>query len=274
MKVQPLNDRIVVEPIEADEKTVGADLLPDTAKETPQQGKVLSVGAGKLLDSGKLEVVRIKQGDRVLYDKYAGSEVIVDGKSMRIMTEDDILAVAVPAESKTLDRHIQNGLPGNASQAVADTLMEGGRYLEEATTLDRHIEIASEIADGKPRIAGRDITVEDIVFWRQGMGKSEAEIAAENNLTLADVHAALVYYFDHQTEMDKLLEDRSPSAETPVPARRNLLDYFLGGVGSVLEFFPSPDRFDAWRLGPDTALDEWPTTIRGQLAGLHEDTPK
>jgi chaperonin GroES len=93
MKVVPLNDKIVVERLEAEERTAGGIVLPDSAKEKPKQGKVLSLGDGKLLDSGKRAAFQVKEGDRVLFTSYAGSEVTVDGKEYLIMTEDDILAV-------------------------------------------------------------------------------------------------------------------------------------------------------------------------------------
>jgi len=93
MKIVPLNDKIVVERIEADEKTAGGIILPDTAKEKPKQGKILSLGDGKALENGKRAEFQVKVGDRVLFTNYAGSEVTIDGKEYLIMTEDDILAV-------------------------------------------------------------------------------------------------------------------------------------------------------------------------------------
>ena len=93
MKIVPLNDKIVVERLEADEKTAGGIILPDTAKEKPKQGKVISLGDGKLLDDGKRAAFQVKSGDRVLFSSYAGNEVTVDGKEYLIMTEDDLLAV-------------------------------------------------------------------------------------------------------------------------------------------------------------------------------------
>ena len=93
MKVVPLNDKIVVKRLEADEKTAGGILLPDTAKEKPRQGKVRSVGNGKLLDNGKRSAFQVKEGDRVLFTSYAGTEVTIDGEEYLIMTEDDLLAV-------------------------------------------------------------------------------------------------------------------------------------------------------------------------------------
>jgi chaperonin GroES len=93
MKVVPLNDKIVVKRVEAEEKTAGGIVLPDTAKEKPKQGKILSVGDGKLLDNGKRAAFQVKEGDRVLFSSYAGNEVTVDGEEYLIMSEDDILAV-------------------------------------------------------------------------------------------------------------------------------------------------------------------------------------
>src|SRR3982750_2653731 len=93
VKVVPLNDKIVVKRLEAEEKTAGGIVLPDTAKEKPKQGKVLSLGDGKLLDSGKRAKFLVKEGDRVLFTSYGGQEVTVDGEEFLILTEDDILAV-------------------------------------------------------------------------------------------------------------------------------------------------------------------------------------
>ncbi len=93
MKVVPLNDKIVVKRLEAEEKTAGGIVLPDTAKEKPKQGKVLSLGEGKRLDNGKRASFQVKEGDRVLFTAYAGNEVTIDGDEYLIMTEEDILAV-------------------------------------------------------------------------------------------------------------------------------------------------------------------------------------
>jgi chaperonin GroES len=93
MKVVPLNDKIVVKRLEAEEKTTGGILLPDSAKEKPKQGKVLSLGEGKRLDNGKRAPFQVKEGDTVLFTSYAGSEVTVDGEEYLIMTEEDVLAV-------------------------------------------------------------------------------------------------------------------------------------------------------------------------------------
>ncbi len=93
MALKPLNDKIVVKRLEAEAQTAGGILLPDSAKEKPRQGKVLSVGEGKVLDNGKRAPFQIKEGDRVLFSSYAGSEVNVDGNEYLIMTEDDILAI-------------------------------------------------------------------------------------------------------------------------------------------------------------------------------------
>lgn len=93
MKIVPLNDKIVVKRLEAEEKTAGGIVLPDTAKEKPRQGKVLSLGDGKLLENGERASFQVKEGDRVLFSSYAGNEVSVDGDEYLIMSEDDILAV-------------------------------------------------------------------------------------------------------------------------------------------------------------------------------------
>jgi chaperonin GroES len=93
MTVIPLNDKILVERVEAEEKTAGGIVLPDTAKEKPKQGKVLSLGDGKVLDNGKRQAFQVKKGDRVLFTSYAGSEIKIEGKEYLIMAEEDILAI-------------------------------------------------------------------------------------------------------------------------------------------------------------------------------------
>ena len=92
MNIRPLDDRVVVEPMEAEEKTAGGIVLPDTAKEKPQKGKIVAVGAGKLLDDGTRSAPSLKKGDMVLYAKYGGTEIKVDGKEYLIMRESDVLA--------------------------------------------------------------------------------------------------------------------------------------------------------------------------------------
>lgn len=93
MNVKPLGDRAIVQPIEAEEVKKGGIIIPDTAKEKPQEGKVVAVGAGKRDDNGKLIPMDVKKGDRVLYGKYSGTEIKVDGKEYMIMREDDILGI-------------------------------------------------------------------------------------------------------------------------------------------------------------------------------------
>ena len=93
MKVVPLHDRIVVSRIESEEKTAGGIIIPDTAKEKPQEGKVVAVGPGKRDKDGKLIALDVKAGDRVLFAKWAGTEFKLDGKEHMIMKEDDILGV-------------------------------------------------------------------------------------------------------------------------------------------------------------------------------------
>jgi chaperonin GroES len=92
MKLRPIDDRVVVKVLEAEEKTRGGIVLPDTAKEKPQKGEVIAVGEGRLLDSGKRLAPSVKKGDTVLFGKYAGMEVKVDGQEFMILKEGDILA--------------------------------------------------------------------------------------------------------------------------------------------------------------------------------------
>ena len=93
MKVRPLHDRIIVQRLEEEEKTAGGIIIPDTAKEKPQQGKVISVGNGKVLENGELVPPQVKAGDRVLFAKYSGTEVKIESEELLIMREDDILAI-------------------------------------------------------------------------------------------------------------------------------------------------------------------------------------
>jgi chaperonin GroES len=92
LKVRPLDDRVVVEPLEAEEKSTGGILLPDSAKQKPQRGRVLAVGPGKLRDNGERSALSVQKGDEVLYGRYSGSDVEVDGREVKIMRESDILA--------------------------------------------------------------------------------------------------------------------------------------------------------------------------------------
>ena len=94
-KLRPLDDRVVVEPREAEETTAGGIVLPDTAKEKPQRGKVVSVGPGKLLDSGSRGTLSVTVGDEVIYGKYSGTEIELDGRDVKILRESDILAKVV-----------------------------------------------------------------------------------------------------------------------------------------------------------------------------------
>ena len=94
VKLQPLGDRIIVKPLDAEEKTAGGIVLPDTAKEKPQEGKVVAVGKGKKLDDGSIQALEVKVGDRILYGKYSGTEISTkEGDELLIMKEDDVLAV-------------------------------------------------------------------------------------------------------------------------------------------------------------------------------------
>ena len=93
MKIRPLQDRIIVKRIEEEEKTKGGIIIPDTAKEKPMEGEVIAAGTGKILENGKKQPLEVKQGDRILFSKYAGTEVKIDGIEHLIMREDDVLGV-------------------------------------------------------------------------------------------------------------------------------------------------------------------------------------
>jgi chaperonin GroES len=93
MKVVPLNDKILVKRLEAEDKTTGGILLPDTAREKPRQGTILSLGEGKRMENGSRAPFQVKVNDRVLFSSYAGNEITVDGEEYLIMSEDDVLAV-------------------------------------------------------------------------------------------------------------------------------------------------------------------------------------
>jgi len=94
MEIKPLGDRVVIKPLEAENKTKGGIVLPDTAKEKPQEGKVVAVGKGKVLDNGSVQPPEVKVGDKVLYGKYSGNEITTkEGEELLIMREEDILAI-------------------------------------------------------------------------------------------------------------------------------------------------------------------------------------
>jgi len=93
MQIRPLGDRILVKPLDAEEKTKGGIILPDTAKERPQEGKVIAVGKGKVLDDGRIQPLEVKVGDRILYGKYSGTEIKLDGEEHLIIREEDVLAI-------------------------------------------------------------------------------------------------------------------------------------------------------------------------------------
>jgi chaperonin GroES len=93
MKVQPLHDRILVKRVEEEQKTKGGIIIPDTAKEKPQEGKVIAVGKGRILDDGKVQELAVKKGDKILFSKYAGTEIQLDGEEHIIIREDDVLAI-------------------------------------------------------------------------------------------------------------------------------------------------------------------------------------
>jgi chaperonin GroES len=93
MKVKPLQDRLVVKRLEEEEKTKGGIIIPDAAKEKPQEGRVIAVGEGKVLESGQRSPVSVKAGDKILFGKYSGTEIKIDGEEHLILREDDVLAI-------------------------------------------------------------------------------------------------------------------------------------------------------------------------------------
>jgi chaperonin GroES len=95
MKLKPLDDRVVVRPLEAEERTAGGIVLPDAAKEKPQRGKVVAVGPGRMLDSGERVAIGVVVGDEVLFGKYGGTDIEVEGEEVKILRESDILAKIV-----------------------------------------------------------------------------------------------------------------------------------------------------------------------------------
>ena len=117
MKFRPLHDRVVVRRIDAEEKTAGGIIIPDTAKEKPQQGEVLAVGPGKRDETGKLVALDVREGDQILFGKWSGTEVKIDGEDLLIMKEDDIMGVVEgAAKSKT------SGSPARKVGAIAAVL--------------------------------------------------------------------------------------------------------------------------------------------------------
>ena len=93
MKIRPLQDRILVKRIDEEEKTKGGIIIPDTAKEKPSEGRVIAVGKGKVQEDGKIQPLDVKKGDRVLFSKYSGTEVTIEGEEHLIIREDDVLGV-------------------------------------------------------------------------------------------------------------------------------------------------------------------------------------
>ncbi len=93
MKIRPLHDRVIIKRIEEEETTKGGIIIPDSAKEKPSEGKVVAVGNGKSLDNGEVKALEVKKGDKVLFGKYAGTEIKIEGEEHLIMREDDIIAI-------------------------------------------------------------------------------------------------------------------------------------------------------------------------------------
>jgi chaperonin GroES len=95
MQITPLGDRILVKPLEAEDKTKGGIILPDTAKEKPQEGRVVAVGKGKVLEDGKVQPLEVKPGDKILYGKYSGTEIKLEDEEHLIIKEEDVLAIII-----------------------------------------------------------------------------------------------------------------------------------------------------------------------------------
>ena len=93
MAIRPLHDRLIVKRLESEEKTKGGIIIPDSAKEKPLEGKVVAVGNGRVLDNGEKRALEVKKGDKILFGKYSGTEIKIDGEEMVILREDDVLAV-------------------------------------------------------------------------------------------------------------------------------------------------------------------------------------
>ena len=100
MKIRPLQDRILLSRLDEEEKTAGGIIIPDTAKEKPQEGMVIATGKGKVREDGKITPLDVAEGDRVLFSKYAGTDVTLDGEEFVILREDDVLAVVQSAKKK------------------------------------------------------------------------------------------------------------------------------------------------------------------------------
>ena len=93
MTIRPLQDRVLVKPLDSEEKTAGGIIIPDTAKEKPQEGKIMAAGPGKKLDDGTVVPLEVKKGDRVLFGKWSGTEVQIEGEDMMVMNESDIMGI-------------------------------------------------------------------------------------------------------------------------------------------------------------------------------------
>jgi len=93
MKFRPLSDRVLIKRIDSEEKTSGGIIIPDTAKEKPQEGEVIALGNGKLMDNGEVSKMTLKKGDRILFGKYSGTEIKLDGKEHLILREDEVLGI-------------------------------------------------------------------------------------------------------------------------------------------------------------------------------------
>ncbi len=143
-KLRPLGDRVVIQPVQREEMTKSGIVLPDTAKEKPQEGVIIAAGPGRILDDGKREAMDVKVGDRVLYSKYAGTEFKVDGEELLIVKQSDILAV-VEAEALTSDHDAAGLCPCAASRAEDIT------WLSSSSSTRPLVDLSSAASTASPR---------------------------------------------------------------------------------------------------------------------------
>src|SRR6266704_828519 len=137
IKIRPLDDRIVVQPVEAEERTAGGIVLPDTAKEKPQRGKVLAVGPGKLLDNGKRGELSVSVGDQVIYGKYGGTDIELSGDDVKILRESDILAKGV----EKLANAVAVTMGPTGKNVIIDKSFGGPTVTKDGVTVAKEIEL-------------------------------------------------------------------------------------------------------------------------------------
>ncbi len=165
MKIRPLQDRVIVKRVEEEEKTKGGIIIPDTAKEKPQEGKVVAVGKGKVNDDGKLIPLDVKAGDRILFGKYSGTEIKIDGEEHLIMREDDILGVdrrQVSARARERKNEIMPAKIVRFGQDARDTILRGVNLLADAVTVTlgpKGRNVVLEKSFGAPTVTKDGVTV-------------------------------------------------------------------------------------------------------------------